>query len=110
MNRHAADVDDRRGHAPLMFPTRVGMNRIGIASCPYEVCFPTRVGMNRKAAVGWVSGRDQMFPTRVGMNRLLGHAHRRRWPMFPTRVGMNRWYPHTGLVSRIVLCSPREWG
>mgnify|MGYP006996006499 CR=1 FL=1 len=68
--------------------------------------FPTHVGMNR---VGDAPRHDHHnVPHTRGdePNRRAGNA--RRWLMFPTHVGMNRTRPDRFRAG--LTCSPHTWG
>ena len=48
-------VDDRLPDAIVVFPTRVGVNRVALATpATLAVVFPTRVGVNRAPGGGKV--------------------------------------------------------
>ena len=130
---HARGDEPADRYAPqaavCVFPTHVGMNRLGKRqNMGLKTCSPRTCGMNRsrpRADFFPIS----VFPTHVGMNREGNHPSLDKGYVFPTHVGMNRYdpqiqgrrdlrVPHARgdeptlslLETNPIRCSPRTWG
>ena len=91
---------------PLVFPTRVGMNRLDLGQEQVSERVPHTRG-DEPAALTVIFQVPDVFPTRVGMNRVewAGTSARTRVPH--TRGDEPR---TTKIISHLNLCSPHAWG
>ena len=72
-----------------VYPTRVGMNRVGQASFIMEMEYTPRE-WGGTAIVNQFKPCRLVYPTRVGMNRCTSPPPASNHSVYPTRVGMNR--------------------
>ena len=111
-----------------VFPTPVGVNRLGVPLISTSPCFPhTRGGEPSQSLIhpvtiqgfphtrggepmgrlGWSSG-SIVFPTPVGVNQNVRFYGQPRAVVFPTPVGVNRHV--VGGDDGSDLFSPHPWG